>query len=108
MLTLTEKAAVKILEIMNEENLIDNNLRIKICAGGCAGFQFELFFEEESPLDTDICFKCKGVNLVISEISSLYLDGTIIDYIVRPFEEGFKFNNSNFSYQCACGKSYGL
>jgi hypothetical protein len=47
MITLTEKAASKVKEIRDTENLGEQGLRLRVIGGGCSGFQYDLFFEDE-------------------------------------------------------------
>ncbi|HLT38395.1 MAG TPA: hypothetical protein VK034_19045, partial [Enhygromyxa sp.] len=44
-LTLTPVAAEKVVEIRKAEDIEDSYaLRVKVIGGGCAGFQYDLFF----------------------------------------------------------------
>lgn len=108
MIELTDKAAQKIQEIAQEESLEEQYVRVNIVGAGCAGFSFDFYFEAPPLGDSDVVVNTRGVNLVVNEIAALYLDGTEIDYVNSLFGEGFKFNNSNFSSFCGCGKSFAL
>jgi len=108
MITLTDKAKAKILRIIEEEELEDQHLRINILGGKCAGFSFDLFFEEVKPTDDDLIFNFDSINVVINPLVGLYIDGTEIDYINSLFGGGFKFTNTKFSSQCGCGNSFSL
>ncbi len=47
MITITEKAAAKVLEIAKEEDLGGQGLRLRVIGGGCAGFSYDLYFEDK-------------------------------------------------------------
>ena len=48
MLCLTDKAAVKVREIQSAEGLEEQGLRVRIIGGGCSGFSYDLYFEDET------------------------------------------------------------
>lgn len=105
MITITEKAANKILEIAAEEGFGGKPLRVKVIGGGCAGFTYDLFFSDTDALPLDEEFEDKGVKIIIDPLSFQYMDGAEIDYLERNFSSGFKFNNPNVSANCGCGSS---
>ena len=45
MLSLTPRAADKVLEIREAESLGDQGLRVRVIGGGCSGFSYDLFFD---------------------------------------------------------------
>ena len=53
MVTMTEIAAQKIKEIMDEEKPDQPDLRIYVEGGGCAGFQYGFAFDERKEDDED-------------------------------------------------------
>ena len=50
---LSEAAALKVRELLDAEGRNDLRLRIAVQPGGCAGMQYQLFFDERS-LDGDV------------------------------------------------------
>ena len=108
MISITKDAAQKMLEIATEEELEGHHIRVNIIPGGCAGFQFDLFFENDEISENDVAFKSNGIDIVTSQLFYLYLENTEIDYVDTDFSGGFKFNNDTFSSKCGCGKSYGF
>ena len=92
MISITEKAAKKILEIADSEGFAGKWLRVKIIGGGCAGFSYDLYFDTDEPTSMD-------------PLSFQYLDGCEIDYVNMMFGGGFIFNNPNVSSSCGCGLS---
>jgi iron-sulfur cluster insertion protein len=105
MIHLTEKAAKKIEEISNDEGIGHYSIRVRIIGGGCAGFSYDLFFDDqETPLDEVAEFD--GVKLISDPLSYQYLDEATIDYIDGPISSGFKFLNPNVKSTCGCGSSF--
>ena len=105
MITLTTIAAEKVREIAAAEGLTDQGLRLRVIGGGCAGFQYDLFFEA-SPTPLDETFESLGIKLYVDPLSYQYLDGTEIDFVETVLGAGFKFKNPNVSGTCGCGSSF--
>jgi iron-sulfur cluster insertion protein len=105
MISITKLAAEKVTEIATAEGLIGQGLRLRVIGGGCAGFQYDLYFEE-GPTEMDEQFESHGIALYIDPLSYQYLDGTEVDYVEGPHGSGFKFGNPNVSSTCGCGSSF--
>ena len=103
--TLTEGAAVKVRALLDQEGRDDLRLRIAVQPGGCAGLQYQLFFDERS-LDGDVELKLHGVPLVLDRMSAPYLGGATIDFTDTIEQQGFTIDNPNASGGCACGNSF--
>lgn len=105
---ITPHAVSMIKSVIESEGLpADVKLRIKVVGGGCAGFSYDMGFEEENENSgiPDIKMNIDGVNVVIDSLSSMYLRGTEIDYVDTLMGTGFKFNNDLNSH-CGCGNSF--
>ena len=106
MITITERAAAKVVEMAAEEKLA-LVLRMKVQGGGCAGFSYDLAFEDKEPEEMDEVFESNGIKLVVDPMSLQYLDNTDVDYVTDGLlGEGFKFNNPNVKDECGCGESF--
>ncbi|HHH29789.1 MAG TPA: iron-sulfur cluster insertion protein ErpA [Polyangiaceae bacterium] len=106
-ISITDKAAQKVLEIAAEEDLAGQGLRLRVIGGGCAGFNYDLYFED-SPTSMDEEFEDKGVKMYVDPLSFQYLDGTEIDFVEGLHGSGFKFNNPNVTSTCGCGQSFSV
>jgi iron-sulfur cluster insertion protein len=104
-ISITDRAAEKVQEIAKAEDLLGQGLRLRVIGGGCAGFSYDLYFEDK-PTDMDEQFEEKGVKLFIDPLSFQYLDGTEIDYVEGLHGAGFKFGNPNVKATCGCGSSF--
>ena len=105
MISLTPIAAQKVREIASSEGLDGQGLRLRVIGGGCAGFQYDLYFEDK-PTEMDEQFDSHGIPLYVDPLSYQYLDGTEIDFIDTAHGSGFKFGNPNVSGSCGCGSSF--
>lgn len=106
-LNLSAVAAEKVVEIRKAEDIEEGYaLRVKVMGGGCAGFQYDLFFDERA--EGDNVFESNGVELVCDQMSFMYLMGTTIDYVEGLQGAGFKFENPNTTGSCGCGSSFSV
>jgi iron-sulfur cluster assembly accessory protein len=106
-ITLTDKAAEAVQKIRAAEKVdAAKALRLGIRGGGCNGFSFEMTFDEPKPGDRR--FSLKGVEVVVDEMSLMYLVGSEIDYLDGLNGSGFKLNNPNVKSTCGCGSSFSV
>ena len=107
MITITEKAAAKVKEIATAESLEGQGLRLRVIGGGCAGFTYDLYFEDNVG-DMDETYESQGIKLYVDPLSHQYLEQTEIDYVESAHGAGFKFNNPNVKGSCGCGSSFSV
>jgi len=105
MVHLTTKATEKVKEIRQSEGTENHGLRVAVVAGGCSGFSYDLYFDEQ-PRPDDKVFEQDGVKVFVDALSLRYLEGTEIDYVESIAGAGFKFNNPQSKGSCGCGKSF--
>ncbi len=104
---ITPGAALKINEIRGAEGIETTMaLRLRVVGGGCAGFSYDLYFDEGTEVDRDV--EIAGVKVVVDEMSLMYLVGVEIDYVEGLQGAGFKFNNPNVKSTCGCGSSFSV
>jgi iron-sulfur cluster assembly protein len=103
--SLTERAAFKIKDLMAEEPEGEASvLRIAVQGGGCSGFEYALGFDRGSR-EGDHELEAHGVRVVVDPFSAPYLTGTEIDF-VDGLQGGFAINNPNATSGCGCGHSF--
>src|SRR5262249_32415805 len=104
-ISLTELAAEKVKELLNQRGTPEHGLRLGVRGGGCSGNSYFMeFCEASSPGDEVV--KSHGVMLIVDTKSLMLLKGTEIDYVNGLMGSGFKFNNPNVRHSCACGESF--
>lgn len=107
MMHLTEKAAKKIEEIANAEGVGHYIIRAKVLGGGCAGFSYDIYFDDQIS-ELDEVAELDGVKLVTDLMSFQYLDGVTVDFVETEMGGGFKFYNPNVKGTCGCGSSFSV
>ena len=102
--TLTERAAERVREIMGKAGKPYVGLRVGVKNGGCAGQEYVLEYAEAAdPLDEVV--EDKGVTILVEPKAVLFLIGTEIDYEVSKLSAKFVFRNPNETDACGCGES---
>ncbi|HET6439436.1 MAG TPA: iron-sulfur cluster insertion protein ErpA [Anaeromyxobacter sp.] len=104
-IVLTAKAVEMIKDAITREGLAGHGIRVGVMGGGCSGFQYSMDFEKE-PRGDDLRLEQDGVTLFVDPMSSMYLQGVTIDYVVGLQGAGFKFDNPNAKSTCGCGSSF--
>jgi iron-sulfur cluster assembly accessory protein len=105
LVSLTERAASKIAELMAEEPEGEASvLRVAVQGGGCSGFEYALGFDRGA-MEGDHELELQGVRVVVDPYSAPYLQGTEIDF-VEGLQGGFAINNPNATAACGCGHSF--
>jgi len=108
MVTLTPSAVAKIKEFI-EKNVDPRaaGLRVGVQGGGCSGFSYKLVLVTEAEIQADWNrFEFEGLAVFVDNMSAMYLDGILIDYVERVDGSGFKFENPNVKTTCGCGASF--
>ena len=102
--TLTDRAADRVREIMARADNAYTGLRVGIKNGGCAGQEYVIEYAAEArPLDEVV--EEKGVTVLIEPKAVLFLLGTEIDYETTKLAAKFVFRNPNETDACGCGES---
>jgi iron-sulfur cluster assembly accessory protein len=104
-LSLSAKAVEMVRDAMTRENLDGYGIRIGVVGGGCSGFQYSMDFEN-AERDGDSIYEQDGIKLYVDPMSSMYLQGVTVDYVVGLQGAGFKFTNPNARNTCGCGQSF--
>src|SRR5580704_8267487 len=102
--SLTERAAERVKEIMDRAETPYAGLRVGVKNGGCAGSEYVMEYAAAAgPLDETV--EDKGVTILIEPKAVLFLIGTEIDYEVTRLASKFVFRNPNQTDACGCGES---
>jgi iron-sulfur cluster assembly accessory protein len=105
LVSLTAKAVEMVKDAMQREGLAGYGIRVGVMGGGCSGFQYSMDFEQAAK-EGDITLEQDGIKLFVDSMSSMYLQGVTVDYVVGLQGAGFKFNNPNAKSTCGCGSSF--
>ena len=107
MITVTDSAKAKAIELMAEARKTGQFIRVGVDGGGCSGLMYRLDFDNELS-ESDKEFENNGVKVGVDKKSFLYLVGTTLDYSGGLNGKGFVFKNPNADRTCGCGESFSL
>ncbi len=103
---LTPAAADKVRALMAQPDQEGaTGLRVKVVGGGCSGLSYQIVLERSAGED-DSVVESEGVEIYIDAKSSLFINGTEIDYQESLMGSGFAFKNPNATGTCGCGTSF--
>jgi len=96
MITITESAKKKVLELLEADKQQGQVVRLGIKGRGAGGFQYDLQFQAEADKAADdIVIDAGGFKVFVDPKSAPDLTGTTIDYVDDLQGSGFKIDNSN-------------
>ena len=104
-ITLSDKAAARIKEIMQKDVDKCIGLRVGVKSGGCAGMSYVMEYAKEIKPNEEIIEE-KGVKVLLDPKAIIYLLGTEMDYKEDKFSSQFVFKNPNETERCGCGESF--
>jgi iron-sulfur cluster assembly accessory protein len=103
-ISLSERAAKKFKDILEEEGKADWGLRFGEKAAGCSGFEYTLDYSEK-PKHGDAIFESHGIQIHVQQKSLERLMGCNIDY-KEGLNGGFSISNDKVKGSCGCGNSH--
>ena len=104
-ITLSDKAAQRIKEIMANTKEPSIGVRIGVKSGGCAGMSYVMEYAKSSNSNDEV-IEDKGVKVLIDPSAVMYLLGTEMDYKKEELSSTFVFKNPNETERCGCGESF--
>lgn len=105
MIHISDSAAARIREMIEDEETPDLFLRLAVRPGGCSGFSYSMGLDDEEKQD-DRILTVNGLKVVVEEESVRYLNGVEIDYKEEGLSGGFTIDNPNAVASCGCGSSF--
>ena len=104
---ISDSAASRILEIIQLKNWQGTRLRINVLGGGCAGFQYQIDFDDKKN-DDDIIFIKNSAEIIVDETSLGLIGNSELDFKDTIWESGFQIKNPNATAKCGCGNSFSI
>jgi iron-sulfur cluster insertion protein len=107
MITITESAKTKILDLLAEEGNPDLALRTFVQGGGCSGMSYGFTFDEIMNED-DFEVPLENFKVLVDAMSMQYLQGATVDYKEDIQGSQFVISNPNAQSTCGCGSSFSV
>lgn len=106
-ITVTDTAARKIAQLATKEGHAEAILRVRVVAGGCSGFSYELGFTDVAD-DDDRIIEHGDVRVVVDPQSAEIVEGSTLDLDASMMGGGLKVHNPRAVHECACGDSFSI
>ena len=104
---LSQRAAQEVRTIIAQKKMAaeETYLRVGVKGGGCSGFSYTLDLTEQKAENDDV-WEVDGIKVICDPKSSIYLEGTSVDFKDEIMGRGFVFKNPNATQTCGCGSSF--
>ncbi len=106
-ITVTDKAARKIRALSEKEGRPDPVLRVRVVAGGCSGFSYELSFAD-APAEGDHVIQVEGVRVLVDPRSAPIVEGSTLEFDDALIGGGLRMLNPRAQHECGCGQSFSV
>lgn len=99
---LTETAAAKVKELLEQEGQPQAALRVAARPGGCCGYQYSMLLTDQWG-DGDEATEFHGIKVVMDPDSVPLMSEATIDFVDSLERSGFAIDNPKAGGGCACG-----
>ena len=107
-LEVTDKASNKIAQLAAKEGRPEAVLRVRVTAGGCSGFKYELAFTDAPTGDDQVIDGAGGVKILVDPVSAPILMGSTLEFHDAMVGGGLRVENPQAVDECACGESFSV
>ena len=107
-ISITDKAAQRIAALALKEGRALPVLRVRVTAGGCSGFTYELSFEDTPAEDDAVIEAAGGVRVLVDPKSAPIVRGSTLEFNDALLGGGLKMINPQATHECACGDSFSI
>ncbi|KAI4121238.1 MAG: hypothetical protein LQ338_006478 [Usnochroma carphineum] len=114
LIDITERASMRLKEIMTKDSNPSLALRVTVESGGCHGFQYLMSLTNTSAIspEDDTVFEASdgsGAKVVMDEPSLELLKGSKVDFTMELIGSQFKIvGNPAATSSCGCGTSFDI
>lgn len=107
-IAVTDKAARRIAALALKEGHALPVIRVRVTAGGCSGFTYELSFADGPADDDDVIEAAGGVRVLVDPRSAPIVRGSTLEHNDALLGGGLKMINPQATHECACGDSFSI
>ena len=107
-ISVTDPAARRIAALALKEGRSEPILRVRVTAGGCSGFTYELSFADAPAPDDAVIEGAAGVRVLIDPRSAPIVRGSTLEFNDALLGGGLKMRNPQAVHECACGDSFSV
>jgi len=107
-ITVTERASHKIRQLAEREGRPEPILRVRVVAGGCSGFSYELGFDDGPAEGDHVIAGTDGVRVLVDRKSAPIVEGSTLEFNDALLGGGLKMLNPRAVHECDCGDSFSI
>jgi iron-sulfur cluster assembly accessory protein len=107
-IAVTDTAARRIAALAVKEGRAEPILRVRVTAGGCSGFTYDLSFADRPADDDAVVEASDGVRVLVDPRSAPIVRGSTLDFNDALLGGGLKMRNPQAVHECACGDSFSV
>jgi iron-sulfur cluster assembly accessory protein len=107
-ITVTDKAARRIAALALKEGRALPVLRVRVTAGGCSGFTYDLSFADGPADDDAVIEAADGVRVLVDPKSAPIVRGSTLEFNDSLLGGGLKMLNPQATHECASGDSFSI
>jgi iron-sulfur cluster insertion protein len=107
-IAVTDKAARRIAALALKEGRALPVLRVRVTAGGCSGFTYDLSFADGPADDDAVIEAADGVRVLVDPVSAPIVRGSTLEFNDALLGGGLKMLNPQATHECACGDSFSI
>jgi iron-sulfur cluster assembly accessory protein len=107
-IAVTDKAAQRIAALALKEGRVEPILRVRVTAGGCSGFTYDLSFADGPADDDAVIEAADGVRVLVDPKSAPIVRGSTLEFNDSLLGGGLKMLNPQATHECACGDSFSI
>jgi iron-sulfur cluster assembly accessory protein len=107
-IAVTDKAARRIAALALKEGHAQPILRVRVTAGGCSGFTYDLSFADRPGDDDAVIEATDGVRVLVDPKSIPIVRGSTLEFNDAMLGGGLKMINPQAVHECACGDSFSV
>ena len=107
-ISVTDKAARRIAALALKEGRALPVLRVRVTAGGCSGFTYDLGFVDGPAEDDAVIEAADGVRVLVDPVSAPIVSGSTLEFNDALLGGGLKMLNPQATHECACGDSFSI
>ena len=107
-ISVTDAAALKIRQLAEKEGRSDPTLRVRVVAGGCSGFSYELDFADAPNAEDHVVAAADGVRVLVDPRSAPIVEGSVLEFNDALLGGGLRMRNPHAQHECACGDSFSI
>lgn len=105
MITISDTAAERLKEMLEQQETPNMFLRLGVAPGGCTGFSYAMGFDDNET-EQDVFMTIQDMKVVVEKDSLRLLEGLEIDFEESGMTGGFTIHNPNAIATCGCGSSF--